>query len=261
MVLISSLYCGYEKIEELDAFLKEDCKGAFGGEYTFVNRKDYVVRFENVIKNADYPISFHGPLIDAEPASESRDEYERFILSYEKTFDLAKKYNARHVVYHTSYKPYKKEEIPYFTEICIKNTETVLDMAKKAGVRLLIENLPAPPKGLALIDSKAFFSLFKSLEADIIIDTGHANLMGLDYPSFIEEYAHRVKAYHFHNNHGDWDSHRPVFDGTFDFDKLERAYKKFTPDADIVVEYKPHKDVLFSDIKSHAEYISKRFCR
>lgn len=261
MVLISSLYCGYEKIEALDRFLKDECKCAFGGEYTFVNHRDYVERFENVIKNADYPISFHGPLIDAEPASESKDEYEKFILSYEKTFDLAKKYNARHVVYHTSYKPYKKDEIDRYFEICLKNTQTVLDMAKKAKVKVLIENLPAPPKGLALIDGKAFFSLFKRLDADIIIDTGHANLMGLDYVSFIEEYAPKVRAYHFHNNHADWDSHRPIFDGTFDFNKLEEAYKKFTPNADIVVEYKLHKDVSFLDIKNHAEYISERFCR
>jgi len=258
-LLISSLYCGYEKIEELDRFLKEN-EGTFGGEYTFKNDKDYVKKFENTIKNADYDLSFHGPLINAEPAAlKGSAEYRDFTEAYEKTFELAKKYNARHVVYHTSYKPYKGDDIPRAFEICFENTKHIVEMAKRAGVRLLIENLPVPPGGLALIDNEKFFDMFKKLDADAIIDTGHANITGLDCEKFISEYADRVKAYHFHNNMGRWDTHNGVFDGTFDFLAFENLFKKYTPDRDIVIEYKPTCGLGYEDIKKHGIYIKQRF--
>ncbi len=261
-ILISSLFCGYEKIKELDRFIKNECKGKFGAEYTFKNDKDYIPVFEGIIKNADYPISFHGPLIGAEPASrKGTEDYEKFIAAYEKTFELAKKYNARHVVYHTSYLPYKKEEIAENLEICIENTEKIIAMAKSADVKLLVENLPTPPKGLALIDNKAFFSLFNRLDADIIIDTGHANITGLDYGAFIEKYSNRVEAYHFHNNEAKADTHKNIFEGTFDFDKMKKVYQKFTPKADIIMEYKPNGIVTYDDIKKHAEYVFENFNR
>ena len=258
-LLISSLYCGYEKIEELDAFLKDN-DGVFGGEYTFKNDAEYIRRFENVIKYADYPVSFHGPLINAEPFSlKGSADYDMFIESYEKTFELAAKYNARHVVYHTSYKPFKKEDIPFAFDICFENTAKIVDMAKQAGVKLLIENLPIPPGGDALIDNEKFFDMFKKLDAFVIIDTGHANITGLDVERFVGEYSDRVKAYHIHNNKGRWDTHNSIFEGTFDFTAFEEVYKKYTPYNDIVLEYKPTCGLSYSDIKGHGLYVKNRF--
>ncbi len=258
-LLISALYCGYDKISELDRFLKER-EGRFGGEYTCKNDRAYLKRLEELIKNADYPISFHGPLVDAEPASlKGSREYDEFVAAYDKTFELAKKYGARHIVYHTSYKPYKKEDIPKAFDICFENTAFVADMAKKAGVRLVIENLPIPPGGLSLIDNEAFFAMFKSLESDILIDTGHANISGLDLKRFAAGYAGRIKACHFHNNEGKADTHNSIFEGSFDFRGFKEIYKKYMPGADIVLEYKPGCGLSFLDIESHGEYVIKEF--
>ena len=258
-LLISSLYCGYEKIEELDAFLKDN-EGALGGEYTFKNDVEYIRRFENVLKYADYPLSFHGPLINAEPFSlKGSKDYDMFIESYEKTFELASKYSARHVVYHTSYKPFKKENIPFAFEVCFENTARIVGMAEQAGVRLLIENLPIPPGGEALIDNKMFFDMFKKLDAFAIIDTGHANITGLDVEKFVAEYGNRVKAYHIHNNKGMWDTHNSIFEGTFDFSEFEKIYKKYTPFNDIILEYKPTCGLSYGDIKEHSLYVKNRF--
>ncbi|MBE6007623.1 MAG: sugar phosphate isomerase/epimerase [Lachnospiraceae bacterium] len=258
-LLISSLYCGYEKIEELDRFLK-DSGDVFGGEYTFKNDTDYIRRFESVIKYADYPISFHGPLINAEPFSlkGSRD-YNMFIEAYEKAFELAVKYGARHIVYHTSYKPYKREDIPFAFEVCLENTYRIAEMAKQAGVSLLVENLPIPPGGEALIDNEKFFGMFKKLDADVIIDTGHANITGLDVEAFVAQYGERVKAYHIHNNKGRYDTHNSIFEGSFDFSAFEKVYKKYTPFNDIILEYKPTCGLDYADIKEHCMYIKNRF--
>lgn len=260
-VLISSLYCGYEKIDELHRFL-DSLEGKFGGEYTVMNKPEYIKFFEDVVKMAYYPISFHGPLIDAEPVSKKGSaDYGAFISAYEKTFELAKKYNARHVVYHTSYLPFKEDELERNFDICVENTAKIVDMANKANVKLLIENLPNPPGGLALIDGKRFFELFKYVDAKAIIDTGHANIMGLDYERFIRENCDRVQAYHFHNNQGKWDTHNSIFDGTFDFEKMKAVYNELTPDADIVIEYKPTCGLSFTDIAKHGEYIMESFIK
>lgn len=260
-VLVSSLYSGYDKINELDEFIKNVNTENLGGEFTFKNDPDYIRKLERILSNADYPVSFHGPLINTEAASvKGTRQYDMFIENYIKTFEIAKKYGVRHVVYHTSYKPYKPEEIPAALEICMENTEKAAFMAKQAGVNLLIENLPVPPGGIQLISNENFFEMFKILpETNIIIDVGHANITGLDYESFIKKYHSRVKAYHIHNNEGKADIHNSIFKGTFDFERFKSVYKAFTPDRDIVLEYKPQSGLSYEDIKRHAEYVKREF--
>lgn len=178
-VLISSLYCGYEKIDELHRFL-DSLEGKFGGEYTVMNKPEYIKFFEDVVKMAYYPISFHGPLIDAEPVSKKGSaDYGAFISAYEKTFELAKKYNARHVVYHTSYLPFKEDELERNFDICVENTAKIVDMANKANVKLLIENLPNPPGGLALIGGKRFLSFLNMLTPKLLSTQATPTLWGL----------------------------------------------------------------------------------
>ena len=258
-LLISSLYCGYEKIEELDRFIRDN-EGAFGGEYTFKNDREYIKKLEGLLFGAPYDVSIHGPLIDAEPsAPKGSKEYESFIEAYEKTFETAIKLKARHIVYHTSYLPYKKEDIKKAFDVCYENTAGIVDMAKKAGVKLLVENLPTPPGGLSLIDNDVFQTMVENIGADVIIDTGHANITGFDVEKFVAKNFNKVKAYHFHNNSGKGDTHRGIFDGSFDFDMLEKVYKKYTCGADIIIEYKPTNGLSYEDIKNHSQYIKNKF--
>ena len=63
-VLVSSLYSGYDKINELDEFIKNVNTENLGGEFTFKNDPDYIRKLERILSNADYPVSFHGPLIN-----------------------------------------------------------------------------------------------------------------------------------------------------------------------------------------------------
>lgn len=259
MVLVSSLYSGYDKIDELDNFIKNIGMENVGAEFTFKNDPDYIRKLEAILSNADYPFSFHGPLINTEAASvKGTREYDAFVENYIKTFESAKKFGVSHVVYHTSYKPYKPEDITQALEICIENTDKISTMARQAGVNLLIENLPVPPGGLQLISNENFFNLFKILpETNIIIDIGHANITGLDYEAFIKEYSNRVRAFHIHNNEGKADIHNSIFKGTFDFNRFKRVYKTYTRDRDIVLEYKPQSGLTYGDIRSHAAYVKK----
>ena len=64
----------------------------------------------------------------------------------------------------------------------------------------------------------------------------------------VEALGDRVEAYHLHNNAGDADSHRPMFEEGLrysreDFRKLFRVMEEKSPKADWILEYAPGEHI------------------
>ena len=53
----------------------------------------------------------------------------------------------------------------------------------------------------------------------------------------MERLKDKIAAYHIHNNNGYNDNHDRIRNGNLDFDEFLKCYKKYTPDADLVIEY------------------------
>lgn len=100
--------------------------------------------------------------------------------------------------------------------------DSILPMAKEMGITVCIENLYGSVanhlvegpccdvhKAVARIDK-----INERYEAEVLgfcFDTGHANLVGLDFEDFITKLGHRLKVLHVHDNDGIGDLHQIPF--------------------------------------------------
>ena len=70
-----------------------------------------------------------------------------------------------------------------------------------------------------------------------LIDTGHAILNKWNMTEVLGTLKDRIRAYHVHDNFGDGDTHLKVGEGPTDWTKFFEDYKKYSPDARLVLEY------------------------
>ena len=193
-----------------------------------------------VMKNRTGALSIHGQFVDIDLAAENLNEQE--ILEYYKwAFDSYNKYGAEHFAIHPDGKlnaPATEEEIAQMRLRALDRIGKLSELAKAEGVNLLVENLRSKGYGM-IFDCDSFIDLFKQIpDVDCLIDTGHMNLAGWDFEYVLSRLGDRIKSYHINDNDGVQDSHQPVGRGTVDWEKFFSVYKKHTPDAELVLEYK-----------------------
>jgi len=107
-----------------------------------------------------------------------------------------------------------------------KQTEVFIDaiapMAKEMGITICIENLydsigghltegPCCDARKAVERIDRINSRYHAEVLGFCFDTGHANLLGLDFESFITTLNHRLKILHIHDNDGVRDLHQIPF--------------------------------------------------
>lgn len=100
--------------------------------------------------------------------------------------------------------------------------EYLAPMAKEMGITLCIENLYDGPAGHLMEGpccdvNKAVERIDRMNDkygAEVLgfcFDTGHANLVGLDFERFLTTLGHRLKVLHIHDNDGKYDLHQIPF--------------------------------------------------
>ena len=100
--------------------------------------------------------------------------------------------------------------------------DTILPMAKEMGITICIENLYDSVGG-HLIEgpccnankaAERIDRINDKYHAEVLgfcFDTGHANLIGVDFENFITILGHRLKVLHIHDNDGKQDLHQIPF--------------------------------------------------
>lgn len=257
---ISSLIKGMDSMEDLAMWINEQPFPGVGVELiAFTHDKEYWNRLRNILEKIRCPISFHGPYIGVEATSKpGTKEYDWMINSYDKVFSLAKEYGVKHIVFHYTQIGFDKNNINDAQQTSIQNINTLIDLAEKHNVNMLIENIAFPKGKLPLYDNEEYGKIFSSNKRALsIIDIGHAHLNKMNIEEFLSKYAKRVQAYHFHNNNGLLDEHNSIMDGSFDYLNFLSLYKKYTPNADIVLEYEPHTNLTKEELLKDIIYISE----
>ncbi len=193
-----------------------------------------------VMKDRTGGLSIHGQFVDIDLSADDLDENEVFDY-YRWAFGMYKKYNAEHFTIHPDGKltaPATEEEIAHRRENAIRRIQKLADIAEQEGVHLLVENLR--PKGYGMIfDCDSFIELFDRIKnVDCLIDTGHMYLSGWDFTKVLSSLNDKIKAYHINDNSGVDDDHWPVGKGYIQWGRFFEDYKKYTPDAEMVLEYK-----------------------
>ena len=82
-----------------------------------------------------------------------------------------------------------------------------------------------------------FIKAIQNREENTLIDIGHVKANGWDLENVIENLKDKIVSYHIHTNDGKHDQHLSVSE---DYDELKsfvKLYKKYTPNADLVLEY------------------------
>lgn len=227
-----------------------------GIEVLIENANDFVWRhaLKELLIDRPSQFSIHGPFLYMNLASPNC-EMDQVVENYKWTFDYYNTYGARHVVLHPHgqiLEP-QKEDAETRKARCLENINTIAELALKENVNLLVENLPY---AYTVFGQEDYFDLFKQIPSvGSIIDVGHCLIKGWDIPTVLEILGSKIDAFHINDNYGlnQADVHMKVGDGVFDYKEFIKAYKKFCPDARLVLEY---LNVTTEEIVENANMIS-----
>ena len=181
-------------------------------------------------------LSVHGPFNEINLASEECD-FEEVKKSYCRTFDLVNRYHAVHCVLHPHGRipDYVGFNLADGHKRALERTLELDEMARKRDIELLVENMPFTDQ---LMDQEAFLKTFEPQKhLRFLIDTGHAILNKWNMTEVLGTLKDRIRAYHVHDNFGDGDTHLKVGEGPTDWTKFFEDYKKYSPEARLVLEY------------------------
>ena len=174
------------------------------------------------------------------------------------------------IVMHTNQRSFEDADQAHLQENSRNMILKLGELAREAKVEMTVENVGFNYAHSVLFPEDDFIALIKSLPEDIgcLIDTGHAILNDWDLERVIAELGSRISAYHIHNNPGDRDSHRPLFESgmKYSYDQIVsmfRAMEKYSPNADWILEYSPGPHITpelmyndFSEVDSILKSIS-----
>ena len=178
--------------------------------------------------------------------------------AYIWAFKLGSKFGAKDCVCHpyAGHKPEfgTKQKIDQAKETALQRILELNRLADTYGIKLLVENMPEPD---GLLDEQGFIDLFSPhKELSFLIDTGHAYLQRWNMELAFEKLGGRILGYHINDNKGDWDSHLKVGEGTFDWDKFFKGYLKYTPEANLVLEYNEGPlDAILESVQTVRRYM------
>lgn len=99
----------------------------------------------------------------------------------------------------------------------VENLQYFGDLAKEAGTRLAVENIF---QGRFYSRIEELIQLVRDVDRENVgfcLDTGHANVDGVDIPVTIGRMGDKLFEVHFHDNNGKQDQHLPVGFGTIDW--------------------------------------------
>lgn len=186
------------------------------------------------------PLSLHGPYVDTEhSAPEGSKEYVRSMAYFEKTLALSQKLQARYIVYHHNNCRVSSENRSAMLAASMRNLAALRSRAASFQAQIVIENAGVHRRGNVLFEEEEFVRMAQSVPEKILVDIGHAHANGWDLERLIRCLAGKITAYHVHNNNGVEDQHNRISDGTLDMERFLASCHRYTPTADLVLEYGP----------------------
>ena len=246
-IYLSSFCVDFRDYEKLEEFLR--CGGdlQLGVELgTSWKHPDFDEMLEAQIERFRHvPVTLHSPFV--ETCNEPGSDGERHMKSmFEKACRWYHLFGATSMVMHTHQNVFLPEQR---SEKQRRSEEVILQTAEWAvreGISLTVENVGYPLKKNVLFDQVEYTQLMLRLPESVgaLIDTGHAMANGWDIPGLVETLGDRIRGYHLHNTDDSHDLHRPMYEAGWYYsaeqmDALLRCIHRFSPEADLILEYAP----------------------
>jgi len=165
----------------------------------------------------------HGPW----PTDDTSEESRRQGMAYMRTAVLAcHLLECRHLILHPvmPYGRAKDEDADTAEEMTARRLEDLLADCERYGVILCLENMPfrgqriSPPARIASLVCR-----IQSPNLGICLDTGHANVLGVDAGDAVRCCAENLRVLHVHDNNGNTDAHMLPFTGTVNWTSFTSA--------------------------------------
>lgn len=241
-------YCNFEHLFQVMEKLKPLDAGIELNVYTDKVRNNHDGKIlELQEKLREYPMTLHGPFLEVEPSCPlDSEEGNGNIEAWKEGFEIGRILNAKSIVMHTNQCAVVEEKRQEMQENVIKSVEKIAEMARAYEIELYVENVGFPFADSVLFPEDDFIELFSKLPEDVgcLLDLGHGILNGWNLERVIRTLGERIKAYHIHNNEGERDTHRPIFEENMKYNReqmtsLLELMEEITPDAEWVLEYSP----------------------
>ncbi|HBJ77438.1 MULTISPECIES: sugar phosphate isomerase/epimerase family protein [Fusobacterium] len=210
--------------------------------------EEYTKKMIEILENHELKsVSFHGPFRKCNLADMTKDSWERTLYSYEESFKLSKKYNPSFMVLHSNEGiPSQKIDEELKNKISEK-IDLLVKLGNKYDINIVIENVGIGRN--MVFSQKEYESMILKNNYKCLIDIGHAFLNKWDIDELIKNLKDNILGYHFHNNNGLYDEHKPIFEGKFNYLSIIELIKMYTPTANIVLEYdfNENPEILLND--------------
>ncbi|WP_300453066.1 sugar phosphate isomerase/epimerase [Fusobacterium sp.] len=223
------------KIENVELFIEP-----LDGEYT---HKMLQVLDECTFKT----LSFHGPYRKCNLAEMTDEAWENTLISYEKSFEMVKKYKPSFMVLHTNeWIPSGKITEDLKTEI-LKKVDKIVKLGKKYDIDVVVENVGI--RRNMVYSQEEYTEIILKNNYKCLIDIGHAYANNWDLEKLLSSLKNNILGYHFHNNDGVNDQHQPISKGKINYLEIIELIKQNTPNTEIVLEYDYSIDLLEDLVK------------
>lgn len=202
--------------------------------------------------------TYHSPMINAESTAEYGSiEYKNLIANWTRSLELCKKFNSKQIVFHSNNCFVTDNDRVRLQKNAMANAITLNKLCNQYNVTMLVETLALKVKGAPIFTDKEYVDFILDNNLFALVDVGHMNVNDYDYEYVLSKLNNRIRAYHIHNNNGTDDSHSTIDDGTFDYKEFCKLYKKYTPNADLVIEYIDVNGLTADKLLSDIEYLDK----
>lgn len=226
----------FHKIEEYLSFLKKLCINLeiyFSAHSLDTIKASDIVRLKEKL---DYnpSLTIHAPFMDLSPGAVDSKVRAVTIERFLHIFRIAETLKPKVIVFHSGYEKWKYAlRIDTWLEGSFLTWKHLLPRAREMGLRIAIENIfEDEPTNLRLLMEE-----LGSQNFGLCFDTGHFNLFS-KIP--LKEWLSQLKPYiielHLHDNNKEADAHKPIGEGTFDFDTLFSMLK----DKDLLYTIEAH---------------------
>ena len=201
----------------------------FASPYCLDRQDEFIENYKEELGDlyGKIDISIHGPFVEL--CAGTRDELIAKVSNYrmQQAYDVAKKMNAKYMVYHNGYYPNTYSYIEW-----MQNAPTFwqnfLQDKKDDGIKVHIEN----------VFEDDYFILNELMEeiaddkTSMCLDVGHVSAYSkIDVMEWMKILNKYIKHMHIHNNCGDRDSHLGINKGDLDIMEILNLVK----DKDITI--------------------------
>jgi len=125
-------------------------------------------------------------------------------------------------------------------QLNLESVRVLLNVAKREGVNVAIENTPEPfPSLMKSVDD--FHRFYEDLDDDIgmVLDVAHANLNN-QIQDFIKQFSKKIVHMHVSDNNGDRDLHLGIGHGNIEWKTVAKAVKAANYGNLIMIESTDH---------------------